>query len=112
MARQARKRRPRLPPGVMDIDAPQLSLPDPEAHTPPHHHHTTTTGRALAPEERQLAHELRATWGVRGGRELIRRHGFDNVAEAVELLRHETDVHHPARFLRWLLEIEAEEDTG
>lgn len=116
MAQPARKR---YPPDVIDIKAPQLPLLDPKSHTPPPHHHTTTTtdrrtpARPLTEDERQLAAELRATWGVRGGRQLIRDHGFDAIAEAVTLLRNETDVRHPARFLRWVIEIEAaDEATG
>jgi hypothetical protein len=118
MAQPARKRSPRYPPDVIDINAPQFPLLDPKAHTPPHHHHTTTTdrrtpARPLTEDERQLAAELRTTWGVRGGRQLIRDHGFDAIAEAVALLRNETDVRHPARFLRWVIEIEAaDEATG
>jgi len=114
-----RPARTHFPPDVIDIKAPQLPLLDPKPpHTPPPHHHTTTTdrrapARPLSDDERHLAAELRTTWGVRGGRQLIRDHGFDAIAEAITLLRNETGVRHPARFLRWVIEIDAaEEATG
>ena len=107
MGLPARKRKRRsLPPGVLDISAPQHSLtttpgappPSPPHPTPPPHQ-----ARPLTKDEQELVTSLRSLYDFRGAETFVRRYGVEVVTVAVRDMRGQADVRNPAAFLRWLV---------